>query len=258
MLRSASKLKNFRILASDGEVGKVKDIYFDDQSWTVRYFIVDTGTWLKSRQVLVSPVAVSQARWEQQALDVTLTRQQVHNSPGIDADKPVSRQQETSLVQYYGWPMYWEGYFAAYPPVGMAMPLQPAMPGMGPATIAAETAVVQRQQKGDPHLRSQRELVGYDIHAINGDAGHVDDMLVEDGQWIMRYIVVDTRNWLPGRRVLISPQWVLSVDWLRRKVGVDLLKKEIKQAPVFDPTQEVTRQYEDAVFEYYGRDKYWL
>src|SRR5689334_4092581 len=109
MIRGADGLKGFTIGATDGEVGGVNDLYFDDERWVIRYLVVDTGNWLPGRKVLISPHAVRTTQWELRRVDVALTRQQVKGSPDIDTDKPVSRQHEAAFFSYYGYPAYWDG-----------------------------------------------------------------------------------------------------------------------------------------------------
>jgi len=100
MLRSLKKLFGNKILATDGQIGRVHDFYFDDQEWTVRYMVADTGGWLKGRLVLISPAALGEADWGAESFPVNLTRQQIGESPGIEEDLPVSRQQEIELQRY--------------------------------------------------------------------------------------------------------------------------------------------------------------
>lgn len=235
------------MLARDGPIGKVHDIYFDDTNWTVRYVVVDTGGWLSGRQVLLAPAAFGQLDRERKVLPVSLSKLQVESSPPVEADQPVSRRQEAELVTYYGWPDYWMGD-PTFGPGAVYMP----SPG-GAATQAA----APKEWKGDPHLRSAREVAGYHIQAADGEIGHVDDFLVEEGTWVMRYLVADTRNWLPGKKVLLAPQWVKEVDWAEMKVQVGVPREKIRQGPSFDPSAAVTREYESRLYQHYGLPKYW-
>jgi hypothetical protein len=242
MLRSLDDLRGYTVHATDGDIGTVHAFYFDDQTWTVRYIVVDTGTWLTGRRVLISPLAFGEADWDTQRLYVGLTREQVENSPSIDLDKPVSRQKEEKLHAYYGWPAYWTGTAAL---------------------TTAYTAAAVAQQKEEPegaqdrHLRSSREVIGYHIDAIDGEIGHVENFVVDDETWIIQYMVVDTRNWLPGRKVLVAPTWVEEIDWAEQEVEVDLHRKTIKNSPEYDPSAPVNREYEVQLYDYYGRPKYW-
>jgi hypothetical protein len=249
MLRSTKELRGYTICATNGDIGKVHEFYFDDLIWIVRYLVVDTGNWLPGRKVLLWPGVLGQPDWEAHALPVGLTKERVESSPPISADEPVSRQMETDLYTYYGWPPYWRGGLS---PLGVG------------AAAAAETlarAVAEKErtedQESDPHLRSTREVIGYHIQARDGEIGHVEDLIVEDANWFIRYLVIDTRNWLPGRKVLVSPAWAEEVNWAERKVHVGLGREAIENSPEFDPSLPVNREYEVRLYDYYGRPKYW-
>ncbi len=247
MIRSLEDLRNYAILARDDEIGKVSDFFFDDLAWVVRYVVADTGGWLEDRQVLLSPLVLGQPDWEAQAVPVNLTRRQVEGSPPIAADLPVSRQMEVDLAEYYGWPPYWQ---TTPPMTGVgAMAAGPAPP---------EGSAGARPETGDPHLRSVEEVTGYHIQARDGSIGHVEDLIAKDENWVIRYLVVDTRNLLPGKKVLVSPAWVEDVNWVERLVHVDLLQETIKNSPEFDPSAPVNREYEVQLYDYYGRPKYWV
>jgi hypothetical protein len=251
MLRTAGELKGVTIEAMDGDIGSVQDLYFDDQTWTVRYLVVDTGTWLPGRQVLISPFAF-QAIPGASRLRTSLTKQQVRNSPSIETDRPVDRQREVEFSQYYGYPYYWVGPYRwgdlAYP----ALPLTPAQPSK-----AEEEMLARERDNADPNLRSARDVMGYYIQATDGDLGHVEDFLVDDETWAIRYSIVDTRNWLPGRKVLVSPEWIERVSWKESKVYVDLSKRHIEEAPEFDPSVSLSREHEEQLYTHLGRAKYW-
>ena len=246
MLRNIKALRGYSIRARDGDIGKVHEFYFDDGSWTIRYLVVNTGSWLAGRRVLLSPVALGPPDQEARVVPVDLTREQVEHSPDIDADRPVSRQQEGRLHQYYGWTGYW-----TLSPMGTAF-FNPQQ------TMAlAESGEEGAETEGDPHLRSTREVIGYHIQARDGEIGHVADFIAEDESWIIRYMVVDTRNWLPGRKVLIAPRWIDSMDWCKARVHVGLDCARIESSPEFDPSEPVARPYEERLHNYYDRPKYW-
>ena len=190
-LHELKDLKGFHIAATDGKIGSVSDFLFDDVHWAVRYMVVDTGNWLPGRQVLVSPQAITgDVDEDKEIVHVKLTREQIENSPGIQQDMPVSRQNEVELAQYYGWATYWDRLPSSAPA---------SMGQTPPANPPAETG------RGDPKLRSVRELSGYSVQARGHKAGHVDDAIAETVGWMIRYLVVDTGDWLEERLVLISP-----------------------------------------------------
>jgi uncharacterized protein YrrD len=230
MLHSAKDLKGFSILGTDGDVGRVADVYFDDERWVVRYIVVDTGGWLGGRKVLLSPMSFRHADWTKGTLMVNLTREQIENSPDIDTHQPVSRQQESELFRHYGFPYYWAGPYAW----GLA-----AYPGLteGQMLEAAERAEAREQteQSQDRHLRSSAEVTGYGIHAVDDTLGHVEDLLFDEEDWSIQLIVVDPRNWWPGKHVLVSPQRIREVRWEDKSVAVSLSREEIENSPEYDP-----------------------
>lgn len=257
MLRSAKQLEGFAIGATDGPIGKVKDFYFDDEAWVVRYLVADTSKWLGGRDVLISPYSLGQPDWDGKTLPVTVTKEQVRNSPGIDSDLPVSRQYERSYLGYYGYPYYWGG---------RGLWGQGFYPGALPLETGVEPydsyqgylrAPTNRDEKNDPHLRSCNAVRGHHIVASDGEIGHVQGFLVDDATWSIRYLVVDTSNWWMGHKVLVSPEWIGSLNWADSTVSVDLTREQIKAAPAYDASQPFSRDSEGALYGYYNRNGYW-
>jgi hypothetical protein len=236
-------------VAVDARIGSVHDIAFDDRTWTIRYIIADTGKWLPGRLVLLSPASFGEPDWSDHSIAVSLTKQQIENSPSIDADKTVSRQHETELHKYYGWPAYW-----TYPPPGEMHFVPPLAPVRENGGEPEDTDTPIEQES---HLRGVKEVIGYTIEATNGDIGHVEDFILQDDVWMIRYAVVDTRNWLPGQKVLVSPLWITAIRWDERTVHVDLTREAIKSGPEYDPAQPVNRDYEVRLYDFHGRPKYW-
>ncbi len=251
MLRSMSDLQGFTIGATDGDIGRVEAFYFDDTSFTVRHLVVDTGGWLPGRKVLISPMALPAIDWDGKRINAELTKSQVEQSPNIDTDQPVSRQQEINYHRYYGYPSYWEG-----PYLWGLGPYPVTIPG-GEATEYERRWEWGAKEPGDPHLRSSGAVIGYHIEATDGAIGHVEDFLVEDSSWAIRYMIVDTRNWWPGKKVLVSPEWINRVSWPDSRVYVDMSKEAIKSAPEYDPNQPLARDYETRLFGHHNRRVYW-
>jgi sporulation protein YlmC with PRC-barrel domain len=241
LLRSLADLKNYRIAAIDGTVGTVHDLLFDDHAWQVRYFVVDTGTWLPGRKVLISPTVARRTAWQSRHIRVTLTRDQVREAPQIDADPPVSRQQERELIEYYAWPAYWD----------MTSPLPP-VPGDSDGHERSPAPA-----RDEPQLRSLREVTGYSVWSDGDHVGHVQDFLARGHNWIIRYLVVDTRKWLPGKRVLLSPNWVNNVDWNAAQVDVAVTQDQMEMAPGYDPAAPVDREHEQQLHADFNRPVYW-
>ena len=253
MLHIIGDLRGYTINATDGEIGKVEDFYFDDQHWAVRYLIVDTGGWLLGRKVLISPTSIGRATRDRQSLAVSLSKKQVEDSPSIDTDKPVSRQYETSFYEYYHYPRYWGGPYLWGPT---------ALPGeiMAPPPSDIELAAVATRQwteSSDPHLRSAQEVTGYYIEATDGEIGHVEDFLVDDESWAIRYMLIDTKNWWPGKKVVVSPDWIERVSWPESRVYVNKSRDNIQHAPEYEANQALTRDFETRLHPHYNRAPYW-
>lgn len=252
MLRNSKDLRGFSIRATDGELGTVDQLYFDDDTWAIRYLTVETGDWLVGRQVLISPFSILQADWQAKRLDVALTKKQVANSPDTNTHKPVSRQHEAAYNQYYGYPQYWSGPFLWGPalyPAGLTIPITTPVKAL-PDRIERESA--------DSHLRSTDGVAGYHIDAADGEIGHVDGFVVDDEAWAIRYIEVATRNWWPGRKVLVSPAWIDRMNWPDSKVYTGLSREAIQNAPEYVESEAITREYENRLYVHYGRPPYWL
>ena len=266
MLRSMKDLENCTIGATDGAIGKVKDFYFDDDDWAVRYLVVETGSWLDSRQVLISPISLLKPDWAARSLPASITQAQVRHSPGIDTDKPVSRQHEQDYLGYYGYPAYWGGtglWGEGVVPYGLV----PESVGSGGfvATRAEQEREAEayaaakraRHRQDDPHLHSCQAVIGYHLQATDGEIGHVEGMLVDEETWAIRYLIVNTSNWWLGHQVLVAPQWVSAVHWAEESVFIDLTRVSIQEAPPFDSTAELNRLTEMGLYKHHGRPGYW-
>lgn len=259
MLRTLEDLHDYSIGAIDGDIGHVKDLYLDDQAWVVRYLVVDTGGWLPAKKVLISPMSISHPDWAKRRLAVSITKEQVKNSPDFDSEKPVTRQHKIDYSIYYGYPYYWgstgiwgEGVYPS-----MMLPNSGrggVAPAMGKDVLDAEAS---RAAQTDPHLRSCQAITGYHIHASDGDIGHVQGMLIDDEAWAVRYLVVDTSNWWGGHRMLVAPQWIEGVSWADRTVSVKLTRQAVKDAPAFERGGTLTRDDEARLHAHYGRSGYW-
>lgn len=233
MRRSARELFGYSLSARDGEIGRLHDFLFNDANWRVRHVVADIGSWLSDKLVLLPPSAFQEPYREEKTVAVRLSREHVQRAPHLADDPPVSRR----LGEF--WPRMSAVKLAA---------------GLGVHPELMEKAA---RRPRDPHLRSTREVTGYDIQAIDGRIGHVEDFIVDTETWIIRYVVVDTRNWWAGKKVLVAPDWMSEVDWPGRTVHVELTRKRIEGSPAYDPTRPVNLEYEERVYDYYGRFKYW-
>ena len=245
MLRSIKQLYEDKLGASDGEIGHVKDFYFDDLHWAVRYLVADTGSWMPGRLVLISPHAFGDLYQGGKVLLVNLTRQQIENSPPIESHKPVSRQYEEAYHRYHGWPVYWRGdqlWGTSAFPIGS--PLSPIR-----LPDEQSTARDGKREPGDSHLRSANVIIGYYIQATGETIGHVADFVVDDKNWAIQYVVVDTGKWLSGKRVMILPSQINRISWDESKVYVDLTKDAILGSPMFDPASFGIREHDPRIFQ---------
>jgi uncharacterized protein YrrD len=249
MLRSLKDLEQYKVGATDGDLGSVRDFLFDDERWTVRHIVVATGGFFDRRDVLLSPIALVGVDHSPKLVHVALTREQVKNSPSIDLDRPVSRQHERDYNDYYGYPYYW-GYGGlwgmGYYPGGLAMlggapypyPRLGARPG---------------EPDDDVHLRSAKEVTGYHLEGTDGSIGHVQDFIVDDESWTIRYMVVDTSNWWLGKSVLIAPEWTTRIGWIDKRVYVEMARAVVKASPEWQPGESISRAFEDRLSRHYGR-----
>lgn len=243
LLYQVSALQGLSIHAQDGDIGKASDFYFDDQHWHLRYLVADIGSWLEDRRVLLSPVAIESAENDQ--LSVTLTKALVKDSPPIDYEKPISRQYEVDLFNYYSWTPYWRP--ALLPgDLGSFVPLPPITPVQ---QQELEEAMVEE----DNHLRSVSEVHGYTIEANDGQIGSLADWIVRRDDWRMRYFVVDTGNWLPGKKVILPPSWISEIDWAAMTVRIDLSQESVQNAPELD-IEKLNETYEAQLSRHYGRE----
>lgn len=264
MLRRLDKMAGFAIHTRDGRMGHVDDFFFDDQSWHVRYLVAKTGPWLFGRRVLLSPVILDAPDWNREVLPVNLTNAQIESSPDVNLDLPVSRQHERALSQHYDWPLYWHRapltspaipHPAAPEPLGVVRAEADVTSGSQPAEAATPDEPLDEEEN---HLRSVDEVTGYTVHAADGDIGRIADFFADETDWKIRYVLIDTGDWLPGRRVLISPDWIDEVNWLDRTVTVHVTTEQVQNSPEYDPKGTLHREHESRLYEYYGFPFYWL
>lgn len=241
MLWNASMIKGYAILASDGGIGTVRDFLFDDASWLVRWLVVDTGDWLSGRQILLPPTALGGLDPHELTVSINLTRQQVKDSPEIDTDRSVSRQMETDVYNFYNLNPYWctDFYMGGLAYIGGAWADQPSLES--------------QRKEGDPHLRSTEAVTGYHIQATDGEIGHVEDFLLRDTDWSIHYLAVDTKNWWPGKKVLISPRSVKRIDWTERLVDLSVDRQKVKDSPPYDASTFLGEAFQNKHSDHYGR-----
>jgi hypothetical protein len=250
MLRSLKGLVGYKIGAQDGEIGKVVDFFFEENDWRIRYLVAETGSWLFGKKVLISPSAFEGTPdWKSQIFPVNITKEKVKTSPERDKHMPVSREKEIEIMKYFNWPVYWD--------YGIGMETGSGIP---PIVINELQERIRKGQfnRRENDIRSSREIIGYKVETKDGNCGHVVDLIINDTTWSIRYLVVDVNDWLPGGKVLVAITWADSISWSESKVTVSMLTKEnVKGCPEYDPSKPVNREYEERLYDYYGRPKYW-
>lgn len=241
MLHPISSLKGYRLDSKDGEIGSVHDVYFDCHDWTVRYLIVNTGSWLLGKEVLISPHALGRIDVSEESIHVDLTREKIKNAPDIDTQRPVSRQQEITYYDYYGYSPYWAGFT---PWVGMHTAAAAAMPAVEPAAAPSpglpEDLARRQREDIDYHLRSAHDVTGHTIRGSDDEIGHVGDFLVGDSDWSIRYFIVDTAIWF-GKEVVVPTAAIREVSWDARTVYLTIPRERVKNAPEYDPSAPTQR-----------------
>jgi hypothetical protein len=250
MLRMMTEIMGYTLEARDGEIGRCRDFLFDDEKWTIRYMVADTAKWLPGRDVLISPMFLEEPDWASKRFPVKLNRKDVQEAPPVQKHLPVSRRFEKILSQYYSLPRYWVGGGLWGPYATAPMLFEHSKYKLEEDTLPAREEDADSEEN---RLRSSKEVTGYTIKAKDGKFGYVDDFILNDKLWRIRYMVVGTRKWLPGRKVLMSPLWIKKVKWLDRKVTVELTKEAVKNSPEYDPASPVNHEYELKLYDYYGR-----
>jgi len=246
MLRRMKDMEGYSISALDGVIGQVKDYYFDDVRWVIRYLVVETGDWLASRRVLISPAVINGPNWSEKSIPAAITLEQVKNSPSIDTDKPVSRQHEVRYLEHYNLPPYWSGS---------------GLWGAGtfPNAVVSRPSARSNEQHPmqDPHLRSGNTVLRYHIQAVDGDIGHVQAILIDERTWAIRYLIVNTSNWWLGHEALIAPQWIEEINWVTSKIVLPFKRESIRDAPPYDPHAQLDRSQEARTYAHHKREGYW-
>jgi hypothetical protein len=239
MIRLFSDVKGTIVRASDGDIGKIIDYYFDDQSWAIRYLVVDVGTLVFGGFALISPISVSDTDWKGHRISLSIDRDRVASSPTTDILRPISRQYEAEYYHYYGYPLYWTGpgiWGAQATPEALIAATPPVTAGGAATPEAAENLVADSQAGGkmeDSRLRSAKEVAGYHIRATDREVGHLDDYLLDPQTWVIESIVIDTSNWPGGKSVVLAREQIERVDWASRRILVNMTSDEVRNNPEF-------------------------
>jgi len=238
VLGSVKRLTGYKIAGDDGDIGRIRDFYFDDDTWTVRYVVADTGKWIPDRGVVISPDKIGQPDHNRQALPVTLSRKRIEQGPIIPQGLPISRSDESKLSKHFGWISYWPNA-KEKPPSAVPIPVKSGN-GNG-----CETDGFQ--------LRSAHGMIGYALEARDGQVGSVADLLMETADWGVCYIVVDVQNWMEGEQLLLAPHWLNSVCWKTGQCRVGASRCQVENSPRHESSVRICREYEICLCEYYNR-----
>jgi sporulation protein YlmC with PRC-barrel domain len=225
MLQDLEQLYGRKLGATDGVIGQVKDFYFDDKTWAVRYLVADTGSWLSGRQGLLTPHAFTNRAFgrsdaDTDVLGVNLTRKQIEDSPPIDSHRPVSRQHEEEYFRYYGWPTYWQDG-------GLGGGV--AFPAVMPPLTAEKRPHHGHNQRDDLHLRSTKAVTGYHIHATDGQIGSVSGFMVDGKNWAIHELVVETGHWYGGKTILLLSKNISRISYDNSTVFVNLTMDDLRE-----------------------------
>lgn len=255
MLFNVNDLLGFRVCAGDAPVAVLRDLLFDEHSSSVRYLVTDPEAWLATGQVLIAPAALTAVQSDAGRLETSLWKERFAASPSLAGGTDLSRPHEERLHEHHGWTPYWR----AAGTVGLAPYWGAAgtVPAQEPPSSAAPEPDAPAADAAESRLRSARDVIGFYIEALDGDIGHVDDLVLDLERWVIRYLVVDTRNWLPGRRVVVSPAWLRRIDWGSRSVVLDLDQERIRHSPAYDRARLLDRTFEEDLHRHAGRPGYW-
>lgn len=247
MLLSVEHLRDFDLEGKDGKVGAIDDILFDDQSWRARYLVAGSGGWLSGRQTLIPPSELESADVEDETFNVGLTKDQVMASPPITSDRPVSRQQEAELHRHFGWEPYWAGGPLFGPPTQLrdAERRNYRTDANAPADSTSDLG-------DDPNLRSCHTVHGYRIEAVDGVVGHVDDFLLDNKTWQVKYLIIDTGKWLPGKKVIIASDWIKDINWAQSTVLLPMSRQAIKDSPTAEDVRKPDPDFEKRLQAHYS------
>ncbi|NGP46129.1 PRC-barrel domain containing protein [Bacillaceae bacterium SIJ1] len=278
MLYKGKELESYKLGATDGDIGKIEDFYFDESQFVVRYIVADTRTWFFGGEVLLSPEAFQKVDPSDRIVHVNLTKDQIKDSPKPNQEQPINRQFEKDLSDFHGWRYYWlsaGGAGAGYntPGTGAPGPVVPVAPVPEEAGSHSqrnldetvdethegyeEKELEEHLQHENSQLQSMDDLKGYEVHVKEGYVGKIDDMILEDGTWKIRYLVVDVGIGIDTKLVLISPDWVKEISWIDQTITAPLEHDLVEHAPVFEEDQPLTREYEEKLYDYYNQQRYW-
>ncbi len=245
MLRSIKGLIHYKIEAIDAHIGHAVDFLFDDNSWVMRYLVDDTGHFFPGRKILISPTSIGRMDYETKIAHVNLDKQQVECSPAAESHKPVSLQKQNEIAQHFQWPLAAEWALAGG---------SPYHPTKAEKAKSWEKVAQKVNEEKDPHLRSVKEVLGYAIEALDGRAGRLEDLIIDDENWNIQYLIINIGSVEHHKQlVMISPDWVDGIDWNEALMHFHQSKAKIAQSPVFNAETPINELYEQKLYDYYGK-----
>ena len=237
VLRNTRDFECYRLLSADGELGRVEAFYFDNKSWLIRYLGVNIGKQPGQRCFLVSTVSIGEIDEQHQTLYIELTSRQVENSPRVNPRRALTRDDEVAYYNHLGWKPYWES--------------EPPLENLSASGEAAEFFLITSRSNQSNNIR------GFEVSALDGGIGHVDDLIIDTRYWVIRYLCIDADDWIKKKYLLIYPAWINHVRWKTRQMSVGLKRKQLKAAPLFEPAQIIDPDYEARLFQHYQHPVYW-
>jgi sporulation protein YlmC with PRC-barrel domain len=259
MLRSLKNVFGYSIQAEDGEIGQVRNFYFDEKDWEIRYLIVETGPWILGRKVLIMPDVLGKPNWAEKNFPVNLTRSQIKDSPDIKTALPISRQQQIALHEYFRWPTYWNTETSLPTSTVSTTPIAGYMSAKETRQENKNREVMERMMQQNSTLRSAKELIGYQVQGEDAELGFVDDIILNDETWQLIYLVLDTSSMLlKGKKTLLAISWIKWVTYKEQAVHIDLMLQNIEDSPPYDPQTPINRSYEEVLYDYHGKPYLWV
>jgi len=199
----ARNLYGTSVDASDGRLGNIIDFLFDDQRWHVGHLVLNAGRWLRRRRVTLPYDTIVMKDWSDRHVFIEgLTRQQIRISPATETRVPISLHESLAEVTIMDWDTYLVNTtFTDHP----------------------------WQISDDPHIHNTRDVVGYHVQGSDGPIGYVSDFVINDESWSVSDLVVNMRNWLPGRQILIPTAHIEEVRGANRSMRISLSRKSIRE-----------------------------
>lgn len=233
MLAFVSELRECRIEALDGEMGKVQDLFFDDRHWAVRYVLIDTGKILPGKKVMLSPASFDNLDIEEKRLHVHYDKEKIRKSPDVSETVSMTNEHETQLADYYGWSKYWLDNMMWG--IG-GSPIAEKIEEMHPPNLNRE---VDLPTSAEYSLRSAREAKGVRVHANDGRLGEVMDAIFDTRNWAVQSLVVKITHQPELGLMLLSPNELSGAEWTEGDLYFDGTVDQFKERPIYQSEQQL-------------------